>query len=145
MFLRIMRRCTGLVLLAVILSVQSPMLIQTAAQRKDEEERSSRCDFSRYKPLVISHPLVNAATKKVAAEYPTIAKQAKAQGKVEARILVDRNGDVIDVCVIEGHPLLSPAVKEAALQWKFKKNFGLTHKQKGYIQASIYFTFRLVD
>ena len=143
MFLRIMRSCTGLVLVAGILCVQSPMLVQTIGQQKDEEERSCKCDFSRYKPLVISHALLKAATKKVEAEYSTIAKQAKAQGKVEVRILVDRNGNVIDACVIEGHPLLSPAAKEAALQWKFKKNFGFTHKQKGYIQASIFFTFRL--
>jgi TonB family protein len=82
------------------------------------------------------------ATKKVEAKYPIIAKQAKAQGTVEVRIIVDRVGNVVDACVIEGHPLLGPAAKEAALQWKFKKNFGFTHKQKGYIQTSIFFTFR---
>lgn len=132
-----------LVLVAAILCVQSPMIGQTRGQQKDEEERSCKCDFSGYKPLVISHALLNAATKKVEAKYPTIAKQAKAQGKVEVRIVVDRVGNIIDACVIEGHPLLSPAAKEAALQWKFKKNFGFTHKQKGYIQTSIFFTFRL--
>jgi TonB family protein len=121
------------------------MIGHTRGQQTDEEERSRKCDFSEYKPLVISHALLSAATKKVEAKYPTTAKQAKAQGTVEVRIVVDRVGNVVDACVIEGHPLLGPPAKEAALQWKFKKNFGFTHKQKGYIQTSIFFTFRLIE
>jgi TonB family protein len=77
-------------------------------------------------------------------KYPELAKQAKAQGKVEVRILVNRNEDVDDACIVEGHPLLAPAAKSAALQWQFKKNFGLTHEQKRrYMQAPLFFIFRL--
>ena len=142
MILRVMSY-RELVLVAAILCIQSPMIGHTKWQQKDEEERSCKCDFSGYKPLVVSHALLSAATKKVEAKYPTIAKQAKVEGTVEVRIVVDRIGNVVDACVIEGHPLLGPAANEAALQWKFKKNFGFTHKQKGYIQTSIFFTFRL--
>ena len=142
MILRVMSY-RELVLVAAILCIQSPMIGHTKWLQKDEEERSCKCDFSGYKPLVVSHALLSAATKKVEAKYPTIAKQAKVEGTVEVRIVVDRIGNVVDACVIEGHPLLGPAAKEAALQWKFKKNLGFTHKQKGYIQTSIFFTFRL--
>ena len=135
-------RYKELVLIAAILCMQSPVIGHTIRQQRDEDEQSCKCDFSEFKPLVISHALLNAATKKVEAKYPTIARQVKAEGTVEVRIVVDRNGNVVDACVVEGHPLLGPAAKQAALQWKFKKNFGFTYRQKGYIQTSIFFTFR---
>lgn len=121
-------------------------LIATVGQLSSEVQlkQACKCDFSKYNPLVLSHPLVNAATKTVEPDYPEIAKRAKVQGTVEVRILVNRNGEVIDACVVEGPPLLRSAARNAALKWKFKKNFGFTHKQKRrYIESSIEFKFRL--
>jgi len=58
--------------------------------------------------------------------------------------VVNRDGRVLAACVVEGHPLLSPAAKSAALKWKFKKNFGLSSNQRRrYIEASLFFTFKL--
>ena len=104
----------------------------------------NKCDFSKYRPLVLSHPLVNAATKRVEPEYPEIAKRAKVQGTVEVRILVNRSGDVLDACVVAGPSLLQSAARSAALKWKFKKNFGFTYKPKRrYVESSIEFNFKL--
>ncbi|HKY30185.1 MAG TPA: TonB family protein [Pyrinomonadaceae bacterium] len=69
-------------------------------------KQDCKCDFSRYNPLVLSHPLVNATTKMIEPDYPEIAKRAKVEGTVEVRILVNRNGEVKDACVVEGPPLL---------------------------------------
>ncbi len=104
----------------------------------------SECDFSSYKPLVVSHPLVNAEVKKVEPEYPKIARAARAQGDVKVKILVDRTGNVAYACVVDGHPLLQAAARKAALGWKFKRDFGFSLKQKSnYIQSHLVFKFRL--
>ncbi|MGH9426210.1 MAG: TonB family protein [Terriglobia bacterium] len=93
---------------------------------------------------MISHSLMGAAVKKVEPKYPPMGTRVRAQGEVKVKILVDRKGNVVSACAIEGHPLLrSPAVN-AAVQWKFKPNFGLTLRQKKkYIQSVIVFHFRL--
>lgn len=114
---------------------------QLSAQEQLKTEEY-KCNFSNYKPLIISHPLTNAVIKKVEPNYSLAAKAVKAQGEVEVKIIVDKQGNVVDACVVQGHPLLSEAAQKAALQWKFKKNFGLTGKQKKrYIQASLFFNF----
>ncbi len=129
---------------AICLLNSQASVLQAARQDRDDRGDSCKCDFSKYKALEMSHVLLNSAVKRVEPVYPPVAKAAKAQGKVEVRILVDRNGDVIDACVVEGHPLLQPTAKDAALQWKFKKNFGLLRKQKQrYIEGSLFFTFEL--
>ena len=102
------------------------------------------CDFSGYRPLVISHALLNAAIKKVEPKYPPVGKRVRAQGEVKVKIIVDRSGNVVSACAIEGHPLLRAPAIHAALQWKFKPNFGFTSRQKKkYIQSSIAFHFRI--
>src|SRR5688500_20295976 len=83
------------------------------------------CDFSKYRPLVISHPLVDAAVKKVEPKYPAMGNRVRAQGEVKVKIMVDRKGNVVSACAIEGHPLLRAPAIHAAVQWKFKPNFGL--------------------
>ncbi len=101
------------------------------------------CDFSKYKPLVLSHPLVNAVIKKVEPKYPPMGKRLRAQGEVTVMIMVDRKGNVVSACAVDGHPLLRAAAINAAVQWKYKPNFGLTQRQKKkYIQSSIVFQFR---
>ena len=100
------------------------------------------CDFSRYHPLIVSHALVKAAVKKVEPIYPVTARNARAQGVVEVRILVDNKGNVKRACAIAGSALLRPSAEVAAREWKFRKNFGYQRKQYGYIQASLFFTFK---
>jgi TonB family protein len=103
------------------------------------------CDFSKYKPLVISHALLNAVVKKVEPDYPAMGKNVRAHGEVPVKIIVNRKGDVVAACATEGHPLLRQSAVEAASQWKFKPNFGLSVRQKRkYIQDFIVFNFRLV-
>ena len=104
------------------------------------------CDFSRYKPLVVDHPLVNSDTaiKKVEPKYPAMGKGMRAQGEVKVKILVDRKGKVVGACPTEGHPLLLASATSAAMQWRFLPNFGLAAKQrKKYIETVLVFKFVL--
>lgn len=99
------------------------------------------CGFSKYKRLKEPHALYKAAVKKVEPEYPPAARSVRADGKVVVRILVNKKGDVVKACAIEGHPLLRADAVEAAKQWKFKKNFGFVDYKSKERFAEIDLTF----
>ncbi|MEP7212407.1 MAG: energy transducer TonB [Acidobacteriota bacterium] len=103
------------------------------------------CDFSDYKPLKEPHSLLKAAIKKVEPEYPPAARSVRAGGKVVVRILVNKKGDVVEACVVEGHPLLRAASVEAAKEWRFKKNFGFIDSKlkQRYAETDLTFNFQL--
>ena len=119
----------------LVLSVSSPCKAQSAAPE---------CDFSSYKPLIMSHALLNAVVKRVEPKYPgTATTVTRSEAKVQVKILVDRDGNVAEACVVQGHPLLHAASRNAALEWRFKRNFGLPRRPKPkYVQSWIVFTFR---
>ena len=58
--------------------------------------------------------------QKVEPEYPPLARQARVQGTVQLDIAVGKEGSVERIHVIQGHPLLIPAAKEAVKQYKYR-------------------------
>lgn len=56
---------------------------------------------------------------KVQPVYPPLAKMAKIEGVVKLEITVERNGEVSNVEVKSGHPLLAKAALEAVRQWEY--------------------------
>lgn len=58
--------------------------------------------------------------KHVDPEYPEVARKALIKGQVKLLVTVSENGDVENVAVISGHPLLIPAAIAAVKQWKYK-------------------------
>lgn len=58
--------------------------------------------------------------RRVAPVYPPLARQARIQGTVVLSIVISKDGEVHDVKLVSGHPMLSPAAIEAAKQWKYK-------------------------
>ncbi|MFZ0864958.1 MAG: energy transducer TonB [Candidatus Sulfotelmatobacter sp.] len=57
---------------------------------------------------------------KVPPEYPPDAKDHGIQGTVVMRVNVDKEGNVSNIQLISGHPLLAPAAIDAVKQWKYK-------------------------
>jgi TonB family protein len=57
---------------------------------------------------------------KVPAEYPAVPKRARIQGTVVLRVDVDKEGNVSNIQLISGHPLLAPAAIDAVRQWKYE-------------------------
>src|ERR1700676_4418238 len=57
---------------------------------------------------------------KVAPEYPAHAKQARIQGAVLMRVIVNKEGNVANIKLISGHSLLGPAAIDAVKQWKYR-------------------------
>jgi protein TonB len=56
----------------------------------------------------------------VAPRYPDIAREAQAEGEVTLRVLVGKDGRVLDVHVDGSVPMFDAAAVEAARQWVFK-------------------------
>jgi TonB family protein len=56
---------------------------------------------------------------KVAPVYPPLAKQARIQGTVLLQVDINTSGDVVNIQLVSGHPMLAPAAIEAVKQWKY--------------------------
>ena len=57
--------------------------------------------------------------RRVEPVYPDLAKRARVQGVVLLQVTVDEIGNVTDINIIRGHPLLNQSAVEAVRQWKY--------------------------
>jgi len=58
--------------------------------------------------------------KKVQPQYPQEAREQHIQGTVILKAQISKEGDVAQLDLVSGHPLLVPAAIEAVKQWKYK-------------------------
>jgi TonB family protein len=58
--------------------------------------------------------------KKVDPIYPPLARQARIQGSVILQVVINKSGDVENIQLYSGHPMLAPAAIDAVKQWKYK-------------------------
>jgi protein TonB len=58
--------------------------------------------------------------RKVQPVYPPLAKSARVQGTVEFTATISKDGNIENLTLVRGHPLLVNAAKEAVLQWKYR-------------------------
>jgi len=52
--------------------------------------------------------------------YPPLARQARIQGTVILQAQISKTGEIENLQLISGHPMLAPAAIEAVKQWKYK-------------------------
>src|ERR1700677_2108662 len=57
---------------------------------------------------------------KVNPTYPPLARQAHIAGTVVLQVEISKTGDIQNLHLISGHPMLAPAAIEAVKQWKYK-------------------------
>jgi TonB family protein len=103
-----------LVLLPLIFSalIFSPSL--AAAQTTDAQTTGQQ-------PVDISNGVAQGLLiKKVNPAYPPLARQARIQGTVILKVVITKAGDVINIQLVSGHPMLAPASIEAVKQWKYQ-------------------------
>ena len=62
-------------------------------------------------------------SRPVEPNYPLLAKQMKVQGAVVLEALIGRDGNIQDLHILSGPPILSAAAREAVKQWRFKPYF----------------------
>ena len=53
-------------------------------------------------------------------QYPALARQARIQGNVVLHAIIDKDGNVAQLEVVSGHPLLVNSALEAVKQWRYK-------------------------
>lgn len=72
-------------------------------------------------PIELSEDSVQALLiRKIPPMYPPLARQARIQGTVILKIVIKKDGDVRDLQLVSGHPMLAPAAIEAVKQWKYQ-------------------------
>jgi len=118
--------------------------VPIAPQQQEQEttpKANDECDFSAFKPVIVSHFLQTSLKMKVKPLYPKEAVQKGLQGKISVKILVNRDGDVIKACALNGDELLRRAAEDAALKWKFKRN--VIAGRESFVVTGIAFNFVL--
>lgn len=81
--------------------------------------------------------------KKVSPIYPPLAKQARIQGTVVLKVLISKSGDVENLQLISGHPMLAPAAIEAVKQWKYQPY--LLNGEPIEVETKVTVNFTLAD
>jgi protein TonB len=58
--------------------------------------------------------------KRVSPDYPAQARQLRIEGMVQLEATISKDGNVTNLKVVSGHPILARAAVEAVKQWKYK-------------------------
>ena len=57
---------------------------------------------------------------RVEPSYPPLARAARVQGDVVLTAVISPNGDIENLQLVSGHPMLVPAAITAVKQWRYK-------------------------
>jgi len=75
--------------------------------------------------------------------YPPLARQARIQGTVVLKIVIAKSGDVQDVQLVSGHPMLAPAAIAAVKQWKYQPY--LVNGDPADVETAVQVNFKIAD
>jgi outer membrane biosynthesis protein TonB len=106
-----------------------------------EQVNEKECDFSAYKPVTVSHFLQTSLKTRVKPIYPSEAIRRGIRGKISVKILVDRDGNVVKACALNGEDVLRSVAEDAALKWKFNRN--VIVGRESFVEDGIAFNFVL--
>ena len=81
--------------------------------------KTTATDSERPKIRVIETLNCNRLVHYVRPVYPQEAKNNRIQGTVTLRVVITKTGEVHDIEVLNGNPLLIPAAVSAAKQWRY--------------------------
>src|SRR5690348_4258205 len=71
-------------------------------------------------PPRISHMMEGNLIRRVQPEYPALARSARIQGQVVLSAVISREGNIENLRVLIGHPMLVRAAIEAVSKWRYK-------------------------
>jgi protein TonB len=58
--------------------------------------------------------------QKIEPTYPPLARAARVQGEVVLSAIIDANGQITNLQLVSGHPMLVPSAISAVKQWRYK-------------------------
>ncbi len=79
--------------------------------------------------------------RRVEPTYPPLAMQTRMQGTVIVDAVIDEHGDVTEVKVVSGPPLLIQAALDAVRRWKYEPTY--LNEQPVAVQLNVTVAFRL--
>jgi len=79
--------------------------------------------------------------KRIEPNYPPLARQAHIQGTVVIDAILDEHGNVVEMKVVSGPPLLIQAAIDAVKQWKYEPTY--LNDQPVAVQMNVTVTFQL--
>jgi TonB family protein len=92
----------------------------TRLLRQPDSRNSSFKPPARPAPIRVSGPLQEAKLiHKVSPVYPHLAIRAHVSGTVTLEAIIDEEGYVTELKILDGHPLLRNAACEAVRQWRY--------------------------
>jgi len=81
------------------------------------------------------------AIVQVRPDYPPLARQARVQGQVQIDAILDDQGNVIDMRVVSGPPLLYQAALDALKKWRYEPTY--LNDQPIAVEMIVTITFQL--
>jgi protein TonB len=73
--------------------------------------------------------------------YPPLAREARIQGVVVLTAMIDREGNIENLQLVSGHPMLAPAAIDAVKHWRYKPF--LLNGQPVEVETTVTVTFQL--
>lgn len=80
-------------------------------------------------------------TYRIEPTYPTVAREARIHGEVVLTAIIDKDGNIENLQVVSGHPMLAPAAINAVKQWRYKPY--LLNGQPVEVETTITVNFEL--
>jgi periplasmic protein TonB len=79
--------------------------------------------------------------RKVEPAYPKLALSARVTGVVQLKAIISRDGQIKELQVVSGHPILVPAALDAVKQWRYRPY--LLNGEPVEVETNITVTFQL--
>lgn len=76
-----------------------------------------------------------------APEYPAIAKGARIEGVVVIKAILDERGNVVEMSIVSGPPLLYKAALDAVAKWKYQPTY--LNEEPISVEMNVIVTFQL--
>ena len=73
--------------------------------------------------------------------YPTVAREARIHGEVVLTAIIDKDGNIENLQLVSGHPMLAPSAIDAVKQWRYRPY--LLDGQPVEVETTITVTFQL--
>ena len=74
--------------------------------------------------------------------YPALAREARIEGTVMLEAVISREGAILNLRAVSGHPLLVPAAIAAVRQWVFRPTFLDGEAVEVATEIAVHFTLR---
>ncbi|HEY2647246.1 MAG TPA: energy transducer TonB [Candidatus Acidoferrales bacterium] len=113
-------------------SIEPPSESPQIAKPAREEKR----------PVKISEGILQAQLiSRIEPQYPRLAQQTRKEGTVQLRAIISRDGRIVSLEVISGHPLLVKAALDAVRRWTYRPT--MLNGEPVEVETSITVIFKL--